>query len=121
MVSPRASVARPSACRIPPGDDYLGPTVVEEGAIEISQNAGIIAIPGDIDIGLAAGDSPAYLEMVNGENVIAASSRMRVFATGSFDVRHRSQSLASLTIAGGYVNVGRTSMTGGFLSAGACR
>jgi autotransporter-associated beta strand protein len=98
-------------------NDYDGTTAVEEGAVEISQSNNIIAIPGDLDIGLAAGNSAAALH-VNGNSVIAPASRVRVLATGALLVRLSSQSVASLTIADGDVSVGLISETGGFLSAG---
>jgi autotransporter-associated beta strand protein len=99
-------------------NDYNGPTVIEEGTVDVHQSDNIIAIPGNLDIGLAASDSTAYLRVMGGNSVIALTSRVRVLATGTLDVRHRSQSIASLRIDGGVVSVGRTSETGGFLSAG---
>ena len=86
--------------------------------IEILQNHGVIAIPGDLDIGLADGDRPAEVRVVGGNTVITLASRVRVLATGSFDVNQFSQSIASLTIDRGYVNIGQDLTTGGLLSAG---
>ena len=98
-------------------NDYGGTTAIEEGTFEIFQSNNVIAIPGDLDIGLAAGDAPAVLQVLNGNNVIAAASRVRVLDTGTFDVRQSSQAIASLTIAGGFVSAG-FGASAGFLSSG---
>jgi autotransporter-associated beta strand protein len=97
-------------------NEWGGPTVVEEGTIEILQADTITAIPGDLVIGLANGDSPAVVQVLAGNGVLHRDSTVRVLATGTLDVRQFSQSLNVLQIFGGYVSVGRGSM-GGLLSA----
>jgi autotransporter-associated beta strand protein len=102
----------------PTANNYEGTTIVEEGMLDIFQSNTILAIPGDLEIGLADGDSPAELQVTNGSDVIRLGSRVRVLATGTFDVRTTSQSIASLTMSGGFATIGHISATGGFLSAG---